>query len=146
MTIIAGVGVIGSEAHMLNSPDGIFVDTNLDLYVADTYNNRIQLFHPGDINGIAIPDPSDTFKLSTPISVVLDGNKQIYILEFDTHRIVVKTHQGFRCLLRLNKPANSLNILTWQAMAFDNHGNIFVSDWLNQRIQKHLLLKNTCGK
>lgn len=146
MTIIAGVGIPGSEAHMLNSPIGIFVDTNLDLYVADIYNNRIQLFYPGNINGIAIPDPLDTFKLDQPRSVVLDANKQIYILEDKTRRIVVKTHQGFRCLVSCNEIGSPPGIFSWHAMAFDNHGNIFVSDWSNHRIQKHLLLKNTCGK
>jgi len=43
-TIIAGTGRYGSELDMLMWPCGIFVDTNLDLYVADFGNNRINYF------------------------------------------------------------------------------------------------------
>ena len=35
LTIIAGTGCSGSISNMLNGPHGIFVDINLDLYVAD---------------------------------------------------------------------------------------------------------------
>ena len=41
-TIVAGTGCEGSTSNMLSGPRGIFVDTNFDLYVADTWNHRIQ--------------------------------------------------------------------------------------------------------
>ena len=34
-TIAAGTGTSGSASNELNGPDGIFVDVNFDLYVAD---------------------------------------------------------------------------------------------------------------
>ena len=42
--VVAGTGVYGPESDRLCFPGGIFVDINLDLYVADEWNNRIQLF------------------------------------------------------------------------------------------------------
>jgi len=54
-TVLAGVGFPGSDAHMLDTPLGIFVNTDFDLYVADTYNHRIQLFRPGEIYGRTVP-------------------------------------------------------------------------------------------
>ena len=42
--IVAGTGHPGSALDELNSPRGIFVDVNFDLYVADCRNDRVQLF------------------------------------------------------------------------------------------------------
>lgn len=42
--VAAGNGTAGSASNMLHFPNGIFVDTNFDLYVAEWSNNRIQLF------------------------------------------------------------------------------------------------------
>ena len=54
-TIIAGTGCSGSTSNQLYYPFGIFVNFNLDLYVADSqYNNRIQLFRFGELNGITV--------------------------------------------------------------------------------------------
>ncbi|CAF5162608.1 unnamed protein product, partial [Rotaria magnacalcarata] len=44
-TTIAGVtAVSGSAVNKLNSPQSLTLDSNLNLYVADTSNNRIQYF------------------------------------------------------------------------------------------------------
>lgn len=52
--IIAGNGTPGSATNMLNTPQGIFVDLNMTLYVADCLNNRVQLFRAGESNGITV--------------------------------------------------------------------------------------------
>ena len=48
LTIVADNGCPGSTLNMLSSPYGIFVTTILDLYVADSGNDRIQLFRRGE--------------------------------------------------------------------------------------------------
>jgi hypothetical protein len=67
--IIAGNVSSGSLANELSYPHGIFVNINLDLYVADSNNNRIQLFQKGQLNGIIIIQNQS---LNYPTSVVLD--------------------------------------------------------------------------
>ncbi len=52
--VAAGTGSPGSAFNELNQPLGIFVDVNLDLYVADCRNNRVQLFRSGESNGITV--------------------------------------------------------------------------------------------
>ena len=47
---------------------GIFVDINLDLYVADYYNHRIQLFRLGELNGITV---AGNTSLNTTITLSL---------------------------------------------------------------------------
>ena len=44
MMIVAGTGEAGSAPDKFYFPHEILVDTNFDLYVADTLNNRIQRF------------------------------------------------------------------------------------------------------
>ncbi|CAF1473626.1 unnamed protein product, partial [Rotaria sp. Silwood1] len=51
---VAGTGCPGPVPNMLDHPHGIFVDTKLNLYVADTGNNRIQFFSPGIENAKTI--------------------------------------------------------------------------------------------
>ena len=47
LTAVAGTGLSGKMANMLDNPRGIFVDNNINLYIADCYNDRIQLFKNG---------------------------------------------------------------------------------------------------
>ncbi|CAF4270103.1 unnamed protein product, partial [Adineta steineri] len=53
-TIAAGNGSAGSLSNMLNSPQGIYVDSNLNLYIADSANNRIQFVQAGQLDGVTI--------------------------------------------------------------------------------------------
>ncbi|CAF3985089.1 unnamed protein product, partial [Adineta steineri] len=52
--VAAGTGIKGSASNQLDRPSGIFVDVNLDLYVADCDNDRVQLFQTGGLNGITV--------------------------------------------------------------------------------------------
>ncbi|CAF4341153.1 unnamed protein product, partial [Adineta steineri] len=67
-SIVAGTGSAGSTSVTLNTPWGVFVDNNLNLYVADTYNNRIQKSASGQLNGTTIA--TGTIVLSGPTSVI----------------------------------------------------------------------------
>ncbi|UJR34625.1 hypothetical protein I4U23_027402 [Adineta vaga] len=52
--VVAGTGCPGPVPNMLDHPHGIFVDENFNLFVADSHNNRIQLFQPGQLNAMTI--------------------------------------------------------------------------------------------
>ena len=147
MTVVAGSGVKGSAANMLVNPQGIFVNTNLDLYVADTSNDRIQLFRSNTVKGTTIAGIPNTISLNNPTSVVLDANNYIYILDTGYNRIVSGTSNGFRCIVSCGEESDSSNQLTYpSSMAFDSFGNLYVTDSDNDRVQKFLLSKNTFGE
>ena len=151
LAIVAGTGCRGSAANMLSFPHGIFVDTNLDLYVADCYNNRIQLFRSGQSNGITVAGSGSTnvtITLYHPTDVILDADRYFFIVDHGNNRIVGSGPNGFRCVAgcsRLRGVASNL-LYNPQRLAFDNYGNIYVTDWKNNRIQKFLLLNNTLSK
>ncbi len=148
-TIVAGIGCAGSTSYMLNSPHGIFVDINFDLYVADSGNNRIQLFGLGQSNGstVAGNGAPNTITLNYPTGVVLDADKYLFIVDCYNSRIVASGPNGFRCIVACSGYGSASNQLAYPwSMAFDSAGNMFVTDRNNIRIQKFILLNKTLGK
>jgi sugar lactone lactonase YvrE len=47
-------GIVGSTATLLDYPNDVAVDSNDNVYVVDTYNNRIQLWYVNASSGITI--------------------------------------------------------------------------------------------
>ncbi len=150
LKIVAGTGCFGSTSNTLNTPRGIFVNTNFDLYVADCNNSRIQLFQSGQVNGITVAGTGSlniTITLSCPTGIVLDADNYLFIVDSGNHRIIGSGPNGFRCLVGCYGSGSASNQLYYpQSMAFDSFGNIFVTDSSNSRIQKFILLNTTFGK
>ena len=149
VAIVAGTGCPGYAANMLYGPNGIFVTTNLGLYVADSYNSRVQLFQSGQLNAITVAGygASGTVSLDTPTGVVLDGDGYLFIVDQGYGRIVGSGPNGFRCVVGCNGSGLGSNQLYNPfTLSFDSDGNMFVSDRYNGRIQKFLLTSNSFGK
>jgi hypothetical protein len=151
LAIVAGTGTCGSTSNMLCGPYGIFVDINFDLYVADCYNNRIQLFQSGQLSGKTIAgnaSSSTTITLYFPIGIVLDGNNYLFIADSGNNRIVGSGPNGFQCLVGCSRsPGSASDQLNFpRTLSFDSYGNMFVTDQVNGRIQKFDLITNLCGK
>jgi len=143
--IVAGNGSNGSTSNRLSFPNGIFVDTNFDLYVADTSNHRIQLFPLGQSNGITIN--TTTITLKRPMNVILDGNKYLYIADYDNNRIIGQGPFGFRCIVGCYNSSSFAETLNKpRGLAFDSFGNFYVGDQENNRIQKYELLTGLCDQ
>ncbi|CAF1582908.1 unnamed protein product [Adineta steineri] len=148
-TIAAGNGSAGSLSNMLNSPQGIYVDSNLNLYIADCANNRIQLVQTSQLNGVTIVGngSSTNFILNYPTGIVLDANGYLFIVDSYNHRIVASSYYGFRCIVGCSGGGSSASQLSFpQSMAFDSYGNIYVTDRNNSRVQQFALQTNNCSK
>jgi hypothetical protein len=148
--IVAGTGISGSASDGLSYPFGIFVDVNLDLYVADCENNRVQLFQSGQSNAITVAgskSPYPTITLDYPSAISLDASKYLFIVDLGIHRIVGSGPNGFRCLVGCYGQGSESNQLNRPfSFSFDRSGNIFVPDVDNKRIQKFIYLEKSCGK
>jgi streptogramin lyase len=145
--IVAGNGTAGSASNMLNNPEGIFVDVNFDLYVADYNNSRIQLFKSGQLNATTVASSSPTITLYHPSGIVLDADGYLFIVDSGNNRIVGSGPNGFRCVAGCSGIGSASNQLYYpRTLSFDSYGNMFVTDWENSRIQKFLLSTNSCGK
>jgi DNA-binding beta-propeller fold protein YncE len=146
-TIVAGTGCPGSASNMLNNPDGIFVDNNLNLYVADYGNNRIQFFLAGQVNGTTVAGNGVSISLSGATGITLDADGYLFIVDCSNSRVVGSGPNGFRCLVGCSGGGSASDQL-WnpQGLSFDSYGNMFVTDGSNNRIQKFLLATNSCSK
>ena len=146
----AGNMSAGSSLMMLNTPCGIFVDLNLDLYVADCLNHRIQRFLVNQLQGTTVAGAGavKSASLSYPSAVMMDGNGYLFIADSNNNRILRSGTQGVRCIVGCTAIAGSaLDQLNnpW-SLSFDTHGNLFVTDRGNDRVQKFILASNSCTK
>ena len=145
--IVAGNGTSGSTSNMLSSPRGIFVTHALDLYVADSDNNRVQLFLSGQQNAETVVG-NDTIDLNCPTGIVLDGNGYLFITDSGNNRVIRSGPNGYQCVVGCGRTNGSaLNELSSPyGLNFDRDGNLFVADTANHRILKFSFLINSCGK
>ncbi|CAF4028003.1 unnamed protein product [Adineta steineri] len=145
--VAAGTGAYGSASNQLRGPRGIFVDVNLDLYVADCINNRVQLFQSGESSGITLVGSESlnpTIILEWPSEITLDAEKYLFIVDSNNHRIVGSSMNGFRCLVGCyGRGSKSNQLHNPSVLSFDRSGNMFITDEYNSRIQKFLLTKDS---
>ena len=77
MTIIGNEdGREGSSSTELKKPLSMTMDSMENIYVADTENNRIQLFCAGSKNGITIVD---SINWNRPSGIFIDGMNNLYV-------------------------------------------------------------------
>ncbi|CAF4386324.1 unnamed protein product, partial [Adineta steineri] len=124
-TIAAGTGCAGSTSNTLHDPRGIFVDTDLNLYVADYTNNRVQKFLSQQVNGITIAGTgaTGTISLNGPCGIVLDADGYVFIAEYLNNRIVGSGLNGFRCLVGCSTVAGSASNQLYRptSLSFDSY-------------------------
>lgn len=149
-SIVAGGGLYYYMSSVsLSSPNGIFVDDQFNLYVADTGHNRIQLFKLGQLSAITVlgAGTAGAIPLSYPTGVLLDADGYLFIVDSYNHRIVGSGPNGYRCVVGCGGAGSSSNQLLYpQTMAFDNSGNMYVTDKNNNRVQKFILATNFTGE
>ncbi|CAF1526239.1 unnamed protein product [Adineta ricciae] len=145
--VVAGNGTKGPDSNMLATPKGIFVSINFDLYVADSENDRVQLFKFGQLDGITVAGRgvSSNISLYCPTAIFMDADEYLFIVDQNNHRIIRSAPDGFRCLVGCSGvQGEAPNQLAYPSpAAFDRYGNIFVADLNNMRIQKFILVNNT---
>ncbi|UJR09103.1 hypothetical protein I4U23_013350 [Adineta vaga] len=149
--VILGNGSAGSSSNMLSFPQGIYVDINMQLYVADCGNDRIQRMSTiGQMSAETVVgngSSSGDMTLRCPSGVVMDKSGYLFIVDSYNHRIIGSGPYGFRCIVGCNGiSGSSASQLSFpQSMAFDSYGNIYVTDRNNSRIQMFSAQKTNCS-
>jgi len=104
VTILAGTGTPGfggdggpAASAQLNSPSGLVVDAQSNLYIADTGNSRIRMIGADGVirtiagNGAADFDgdggPALSAALNTPMGLAVDSSGNLFIADFGNNRI-----------------------------------------------------------
>ena len=134
---LACYGKAGGGPGEFNRAEGICVDAQDRLYVADSCNHRVQVFASDGkfIREFGKPGTGPG-ELSYPYDVKVDATGNIFVCEFGNSRIQVFDDTG-RSLEIIGgaggKPGQFNN--PW-AIALDSKGNLYVADALNHRVQK----------
>ena len=89
-TVVAGGNGKGNQLNQLNSPHGLFVDKDGQIYVADRMNNRIMRWSEEKNEGEIVVRGSESERysnqLSSPIELFFDGEGNLYVSD-GVHRI-----------------------------------------------------------
>jgi DNA-binding beta-propeller fold protein YncE len=146
-TDVAGTGTNGSAINQLNQPRGIYVTRDLDLYVADSGNHRIQYFRFDQTVNTSF-HTSNGITLQCPTGVVLDVNGSLFITDFGYHRIIRYVLGNFQCIAGCsgNSAPMPYQLNHPSSLALDSRGNLYVLDRSNQRVQKFSLENTSCGE
>ncbi|CAF1637334.1 unnamed protein product [Adineta ricciae] len=138
----------GSGSDKLNRPCGVFVDVYFSLYVADSGNNRIQVFLSGESNGITVAGGGvpNGLELQYPSGVILDASNMLYVADNQHHRVVRVGSNSFRCLFGCTEKSGSASSQLYYSysVGFDSHGHLYVADEWNDRIQKFNIDIDSC--
>lgn len=157
---VAGTGIEGyagdgaaATAALLDTPTGVAVDGNGNIYIADSHNHRIRMVRAGSITTIAGTGVAGFSgdggaatggELSMPSGVAVDAAGNVYIADTNNHRIreihngTISTIAGDGEELYAGDggPATSAALDSPTGVAVDAGGNVYIADRLNQRVRE----------
>jgi hypothetical protein len=159
LAIIAGTGTSGPPTagpalnSKLNTPVRVAVDGSGNVYIADTYNNRIDKVTPTGVlsiiagtgsGGQPTPGPATSSKLNSPFGLAVDGSGNVYIADSGNNRIDKVTPAGVLSIIAgtgnggqpTPGPATSSDLSFPSGVAVDGSGNVYIADTYNSQIDK----------
>ena len=161
ITTVAGNGDQGfsgdngpATSASLDEPNGVVLDSAGNIYIADTYSNRIRKVSNGIITTVAgggtagfsgDNGPATSAALDFPSGVALDSAGDLYIVETGNNRIRMVTPNGVITTVAGsgtagfsgdNGPATSAELSQPGGVAVDSAGNLYISDSGNNIIRK----------
>ncbi len=129
------LGTFNQPWALAVSPDGEFV------YVADTWNHRIQKFTasgtPLTMWGTPLYDPTtnDPFGIWGPRGIAVDAQGRVFVADTGNKRILVYDADG-NFILQIGSEGLSIGQFEEPVgLAFDSRGFLYVADTWNQRVQ-----------
>jgi uncharacterized protein (TIGR03437 family) len=162
ITTVAGNGNQGfsgdggpATSASLFTPIGVAVDSAGNLYIADSFNNRIRKVSGGTITTVAGSGsdgfagnggPATSASLSLPAGMAIDSAGNLYIADAGNNRIrkvsggTITTFagNGAASFSGDGGPATSASLNFPSGVAFDSAGNLYIADINNQRIREVL--------
>jgi NHL repeat len=156
VTTLAGSGSTGSTdgtgtAASFHYPAGVAVDAGGNVYVADTYSNKIRKVTPaGDVTTLAgsgssgsTDDTGTAASFNAPLSVAVDASGNVYVADLYNQKIrkvtaagVVTTLAGSGSVGSADGTGAAATFGYPYAVAVDAGGNVYVADTNNSKIRK----------
>ena len=134
---IANWGGPGIEEGKLDQPYGIAVDSRDRIYIADTLNNRVQIFSAeGEFLGAWDGADSADGRLVLPSSIEIDSAGNVYVTEAGAaNRVRLFTEDGTFLAKWGGMGTEPGQFLTPYGLAISGSGDVYVSEGINHRVQ-----------
>jgi ABC-type Fe3+ transport system permease subunit/sugar lactone lactonase YvrE len=134
---LGGFGEAGTAPGQFNRPEGLCVDSQDRVYVADSCNHRIQIF---DRDGHLLRTHGKAGRglgeLSYPYDICVDSAGRQYVCEFGNSRIQVFDDHDQPIEIIGGPGAEPGRFSNPWGVALDSAGNLYVADSQNHRVQK----------
>lgn len=135
----------GEDNAHFNCPHGVAVSpVNQDIYVVDSYNQRIQVFTQAlsykATLGVTGEVGSDVQHFNNPRDVVVDAIGNVYVADSGNYRVQKCTlsESSYSCTTLVGETGvfdNAFNHFYPESVTIDRVGNVYVADDWNSRVQ-----------
>jgi tripartite motif-containing protein 71 len=130
----------GDEAHFAN-PRGVAYDASGNIYIADEWNQRIQIFSSDGTYQTSLGTGWGTgiYQFKYPDGVAVDDGGNIYVADSSNHRVqIYNSSRVYVATLGVTGVAGADNSHFNEPndVEVDASGNIYVADTWNNRVQK----------
>ncbi|CAF2049915.1 unnamed protein product [Rotaria magnacalcarata] len=146
-TLVAGGNGKGAGLNQLNGPTYLFVDRDHSVYVSEYWNNRVMKWMKGAKEGIVVAGGQGQGNALTqlwgPQGLFVDTLGTLYVADEENCRVMRWTRGAKQGTVigavngvvpGTGAGANQLD--RPMGLSFDRHGNLYVADALNNRVQR----------
>ncbi|CAF3716379.1 unnamed protein product [Rotaria socialis] len=143
-TLVAGGNGEGNGLNQLNWPTYLFVDRQQTAYVSDSNNNRVMKWNKGAAEGIVVAGGQGRGNALTqlyyPQGIFVDTLGTFYVGDSWNHRVMRWTQgdkkQGAVIVGGNGQGSGANQFNSPFGLSFDRHGNLYVVDMGNNRVQR----------
>lgn len=123
-------------AGPFNRPAALALDSSGNIYVADTYNDRVVVLAPDGLTLAAWGTwGSAAGEFKYPDGIAVDGAGDVYVSDGSNHRVQKFTPEG-KYLTQWGSYGTGNGQFRYpRGLALDAHGRVYVADALNNRIE-----------
>ncbi|CAF1325952.1 unnamed protein product [Adineta steineri] len=121
---VAGGNGEGQKLNQLNRPEGIFIDKNKNIFIADRFNHRIVEWKYNAKEGQIIAGENEEGNRMDQLNYTTD-----VIIDQQNHSIIIADRGNKRVIQWLNQNQQILiENISCYGLAMDKHGCLYVSD------------------